>query len=432
MMRRTFALALASLILASRSERVLILAPSVQLVEQIKTHLTNLSPEPLDQGSIHISTPQTLIRMGDGPAHTGWSCVMIDEPESMLAPLPSRHLPPAALRSHPFNRHPPPLATFLDQLRDSGSNTNTRGPRGMRMIYVGAELNSLLKRVIRQRGWTGMDGLELDFGSGPSGRAKKDIEATLGHLPSGDRDSTGRTTGSKPPTSIRTGVKHTAMVIGPDGRFVEYIPNSILGATTTLPDYRSGRPDIDQTIIEAIMALEIEVEDQLPISSDTKRTFTSLILPPEGYPLDLLAAQTQATANSLNSSLTCSVLDPRYSNTSISPISSNDSDVNKTSSPSTSLVIAPRSSIAGLDIPNLGRMYLINALDLAGLSPSQRARGGLKRRLGWYDTVQGRLGRLGSMTEKGGGEVIGLVTRGSGEEVGLDAILSTRHSLGAE
>ena len=261
-----------------------------------------------------------------------------------------------------------------------------------------------------------MDTLELDFGVGPSARARKDIESTLGHSPlslvqSGD----GRQ------------VEHSAFVVdASDGTLGPY-DRVMSSAGAAMPRFRSGRPEIDQSIIEAILALEDRHSDtNLNVNSSSasgeraRSDTVSLILPPEGYPLDLLSAQITTTAKSLNSVLTCYVLDPSARTSDITPSSSSTS--------SNSMLVAPRSAVAGLDLPNLGRIYLLNALDLAGMSPSQRSQGGLKRRLGWYDIVTGRLGRLGSKTGNGGGRVISLAVKGSGEEMGLDAVLARRAS----
>lgn len=372
----------------------------MQLVEQIKTHLTNLSPQHLAlEDLVVVTTPQSIIRdLQTDPNAMRWSTIILDEPETMLSPLPSRNLPTHAQRVHPFYRHPPPLASFLDGLQ---SDSDQRP----RMIWVGAEMNSLLKRVVRQLGWTGMNSLELDFGAGPSERARKDIESTLGHEPAVIR-----------PTDAT--IEHSALVVDPSSGRVEGYDHSI-STGSGMPRFRSGRPEIDQAMIDALMSLEEDSRNSAYGEGNGGDT-VSLILPPEGYPLDLLSAQIRTTAMSLNSSLTCSVLDPSSTKTSSSPT------ISSTPSTSTSMLIAPRSAVAGLDLPNLGRIYLLNGLDLAGLSPSQRSQGGLKRRLGWYDIVSGRLGRLGSRTEKGAGKVISLVMQGSGEELGLDAILARR------
>jgi superfamily II DNA/RNA helicase len=86
---------------------------------------------------------------------------------------------------------------------------------------------------------------------------------------------------------------------------------------------------------------------------------------------------------------------------------------------SNNILITSRSAVPGLDIPNLTRVILINGLDLAGVSPAQRARGGVKRRAAFYQVVSGRMGRLGSVTYNQPGQVVSFVSEGSGEELGL-------------
>lgn len=380
-------MAIASLQLALQGEKVLIIVPSLQLSDQVATLLTALTPDALtDNRSVTLTTPQAALQDRQ-PLGARFSTLMIDEPEAMLAPLPPRHLPPPALKSHPFSRHPPPLASLLDRIL-----LDRKDGRKPRTVWTGAELNGLLKRVIRQRGWASRDALELDFGVGATQRAKADIEAVTG-APS--------TIPPNPPI-----VKHVALLV--DAFTGEAVPyeEDVETAVDALPRYRSGRPEIEQAIIDNLISYETHLESG---ASNP----TSLVVPPEGHPLDLLAArinQTSIARGSPTSTPMCSVIGV------------------STGSTETAMRVVSRSAIPGLDIPSLRRIYLVDGLDLSGLSPAQRARGGLKRRLGFYDIVTGRLGRLGSVTAESGGEVISLVVRGSGEEAGLARIRQLANS----
>lgn len=314
--------------------------------------------------------------------------IFIDEPESLLSPLPPRHLQGSAIRSHPFYKHPPPLSKLLDTLARLGARTGVE----TRMVWIGADLNGLLKRIVRQRGWAGMDALELDFES-PKGRALKDIQS----LNASDVEMAAE---ERKFDQGLSEVEHLAYQVGPTG--VTPLDNEI---KSDLPSYRIGRPVIDDSMIHAI----VEYQRQNPTQEGT----TTLILPPEGYPLDLLATRLTSIASTLNIPMSIS--------TTIS--TSHEADIEENS-----ILLISRSAVPGLDIQNLSRIILINGLDLAGLSPAQRSRGGVKKRAAFYEVVTGRLGRLGSITYQNSfkGQVVSFVTEDSGEEVGLSSVKMTQ------
>jgi hypothetical protein len=379
LMERTFGLALSSIHMAKKGQRVLILVPTPQLLDLIQNHLDSLSTgTSLDTDSlIWLTTPKNALSV---PRIDQFSpdIIMIDEPETLLQPLPPRHLQGGALRSHPFYKHPPPLATLLDHLAQLGTNTN------IRMIWVGAEMNGLLKRTIRHRGWAGLDALELDFEfEGRSTRSVKDIDSLAGTLAMEGGVGSGE-------------VGHESYLVG-SGGIKPFIPSE---AGRDPPPYRTGRPIIPDTMIQAV----VQYQADHPTLDGT----TTMILPPSGYPLDLLATRLTSYASSARIPMSI---------TNIIPTS--------TETEPNSILITPRSAVPGLDIPNLSRIILLDGLDLASLSPAQRSRGGLKKRTAFYDVIRGRLGRLGSVTSEKGGQVVSFITEGSGEEVGLEAAIRT-------
>lgn len=382
---RTFILALASLHLLERGERVMIIVPTPQLVNTIRSHLDNLFPTPLPVNlhdstvALWLSTPKQALSILDNTKSPSPTIIMIDEPETLLSPLPPRHLQPAAMRSHPFFKHPPRLVSLLDRLVSSESRPRPR------TIWFGAELNGLLKRIVRQRGWAGRDALELDFSLDASPRSVKDIESVLGKQP------------------LAAAVKHVETISYKVDSSGNAIPRDDLATHTSddLPPYRTGRPVIEQGMIDAV----IRYQHSHPTPPGT----ITLLLPPEGYPLDLLSARLSEAAD-----MTGHVL--------------NIGDLSSSRIPEgPSVLVTSRSSIPGLDIPNLARVILLNGLDLAGLSPAQRSRGGVKRRLEFYDIVRGRMGRLGSVTEHSGGQVVIFASIGSGEEVGMNMMRQSRN-----
>jgi hypothetical protein len=390
-MNRTFGLALSAVHLAKKGLRVMILVPTPQLLDLIQGHIDNLTST--SNLGIWLTTPKAAL--SDTRIETfSPSIIFIDEPESLLSPLPPRHLQGGALRSHPFYKHPPPLSTLLDTLARLIVKTGTE----TRMVWVGAELNGLLKRIVRQRGWAGMDALELDFESGDI-RAKKDIASLTGSKDLGEAEKGIDENGAEDELNM---VEHLAYTVGSAG----VIP-LLDEVKRDPPSYRTGRPVIDDSMIHAI----VRYQQNNPTPDGT----TTMILPPEGYPLDQLATRLTSFASTLKF--------PMSITTTITSPDTPETEEN-------SILLISRSAVPGLDIQNLSRIILINGLDLAGLSPAQRSRGGAKKRAAFYDVTTGRLGRLGSVTYRNSwrGQVVSFVTEGSGEEAGLGSVKMTPKS----
>jgi len=388
LMNRTFGLALSAVHLAKKGLKVMILVPTPQLLDLIQGHIDNLTSATSD--NIWLTTPKAAL--SDTRIKTfSPNIIFIDEPESLLSPLPPRHLQGGALRSHPFYKHPPPLSTLLDTLARLLVKTGTE----TRMVWVGAELNGLLKRIVRQRGWAGMDALELDFESGDM-RAKKDTASLAGSKDLGEAEKGIEKTGNEDEFNR---VEHLAYTVGPAG-----VMPLLDEVKRELPIYRTGRPVIDDPMIHAI----VRYQQENPSPDGT----TTMILPPEGYPLDQLATRLTSFASTLKfpMSITTTIPTPRSPDTE-----------------ERSILLISRSAVPGLDIQNLSRIILINGLDLAGLSPAQKSRGGAKKRAAFCDVVTGRLGRLGSVTYQNNwrGQVVSFVTEGSGEEAGLGSVKMT-------
>jgi hypothetical protein len=390
-MKRTFGLALSAVHLAKKGLRVMILVPTPQLLDFIQGHIDNLTSMTSD--NIWPTTPKAAL--SDARLQTfSPDIIFIDEPESLLSPLPPRHLQGSVLRSHPFYKHPPPLSTLLDTLARLLVKTGTE----TRMVWVGAELNGLLKRIVRQRGWAGMDALELDFESGDL-RAKKDIASLAGPKDLGEAEKGIEEIGAEDEFNR---VEHLAYTVGPAG--VIPLMNEV---KRDPPSYRTGRPVIDDSMIRAVVWY---LQDN-PTPDGT----TTMILPPEGYPLDQLAPRLTSFASTLRFPMSITTTIP----TSNTPGNEDNS-----------ILLISRSAVPGLDIQNLSRVILLNGLDLAGLSPAQRTRGGAKKRAAFYDVVTGRLSRLGSVTyqNKWRGQVVSFITEGSGEEAGLGSVKMTPKS----
>jgi hypothetical protein len=254
-----------------------------------------------------------------------------------------------------------------------------------------------LKRIVRQRGWAGMDALELDFESGDM-RAKKDIASLAGSKDLGEAEKGIEGNGAEDINRV----EHFAYTVGSAG--IMPLMNEV---KRELPTFRTGRPVIDDSMIHAI----VRYQQDNPSPDGT----TTMILPPEGYPLDQLATRLTSFASTLKfpMSITTTIPTPNTPDTEES-----------------SILLISRSAVPGLDIQNLSRIILINGLDLAGLSPAQRSRGGGKKRAAFYDVTTGRLGRLGSVTYRNSwrGQVVSFVTEGSGEEAGLGSVKMTPKS----
>lgn len=392
------------------------LVPTPHLARQIYDHIQALSPEtPVrlmvgsDGGSrsgtgkhgsledatgpfIVIATPNSLSSSTSNLSRIRPSTILIDEPDTLLGPLPPRHLPPTTQAKHPFHRHPPPITSILDILVGSATVDHSRGrtqtqPRPW-TVWVSATMSSLMRRTVRHRGWASGNVVDLDFSVDASTKAQRDRADILAQLPVAQE-------GVRKEESI---VRHYALSIHPATGDMANMSTTDEAYTSPVAAHSRKSGEIHPQLIEALAL----IHSASPPPSGT----TSLILPPEGSSLDRLTA----ALNELG--IRASVLPP---------------GIDRTEDDAT-VLITPRSAVPGLHIPNLFRVYLLSGLDMSSVPQQQYSRR-LKERMTFYELVTGRMGRLGGAvppegSRLGSGELISLLLESEGEEQGLRAVFA--------
>ncbi|WWD00485.1 hypothetical protein V866_007400 [Kwoniella sp. B9012] len=416
-----------------------------------KTH----SQLDLPNKPIIISTPKDLQSYDLSPSSLpSLRYIFLDEPEHLIGPIPSRHSTSQMLVSHPLFRHPPPIVSTLNDLlnilpavpsrrqkEEGGILDYSKRRDEINMIWVSSGMNKDLKRLIKIRGWIRKsnrhvkDGLiDLDFTQGASDKLK-DVRKRL--LDAVEERITKRSSTQTKENQKVSGIEdeggwknayidgheqiepeHYVLVIdSKDGS----ITSLNLHAPTLQDDPTKEIVDEDRED-EVIRKREIPIEmietlSLIHATTSSPSKGYSLILPPEGISLNLLSEE---LANLGISSL---ILTPDLVDITLSQLDElqkqnrDETEVNGGGLP---LLLGTRSSIPGLHLPELQTIYLLDGLDIKGLSKKQRKSGGVKDRYGWYGLVKGRLGRLGSNAiGRERQRVVSLVMGGTEEEMRL-------------
>ncbi|WVF69892.1 hypothetical protein IAT40_004675 [Kwoniella sp. CBS 6097] len=457
---KTLALAVVALNRALRSPSrtgviIMIIVPTPYLAHQIYDHLLRLTPKPDHDTSLssfegHQTDPAplfTLLRpMSSGTVTTtkapsslalpdtpmilstakdlmqydlssnsnslsGLKYIFIDEPDTLLGPIPPRYYPPQLLSNHPINRHPPPIVHVLNTLLNirpgrKGEMDFSKRFDTVNTIWTSASMIKDFKRVVKTRGWIkrGNKVVDLDFTDGASDKARDMRERLLTALPSAMR-STGENDNAQFGVSANHQGKigHYALVIDPsDGNIAPLIPGSTSlpsqpstsSSDTVTPPLLHQKKVISPYILESLALLHA--------TSPPPPGRYALILPPEGVSLSSMATELSKLG------IPTLILAPHLmqigiDTTALSDLDS-DSDVTANSGNAaaeqavegTPILLAQRSSIPGLHLKDLHTIYLLDGLDVGGLSQKQRKSGGVRDRFGFYELVAGRLGRLGT------------------------------------
>ncbi|WVQ69158.1 uncharacterized protein L199_007373 [Kwoniella botswanensis] len=404
---------------------------------------------------IIISTPKDLQSYDLSPSSSpSLRYIFLDEPEHLIGPIPSRHSTSQMLVSHPLFRHPPPIVSTLNDLlnilpavpsrrqKEEGGILDYSERRDeINTIWVSSGMNKDLKRLIKIRGWIRKsnrhvkDGLiDLDFTQGASDKLK-DVRKRL--LDAVEEMITKRSSTQTKENKKVAGIEdeggvgkanidgheqiepeHYVLVIdSKDGS----ITSLNLHAPILQDDLTKETVDEngeDEVIRKREIPIEmIETLSLIHATTSSPSKGYSLILPPEGISLNLLSEE---LANLGISSL---ILTPDLVDISLSQLDElqrQNRGEGEEEDGGLPLLLGTRSSIPGLHLPELQTIYLLDGLDIKGLSKKQRKSGGVKDRYGWYSLVKGRLGRLG--TKAIGRErqrVVSLVMVGTEEEMRL-------------
>ncbi|WVO12582.1 hypothetical protein L204_100187 [Cryptococcus depauperatus] len=419
---KTLAIALEALKLAlqerksdSRSQkgpRIIIIVPTPHLAHQIFDLLYKLSPPassstplitlltpglvakgdklpyyPLPDTPIVISTAKNMsqFNVSHTPALTH---IFLDEPDTLLGPLPSRHTSSRNLSSHPLIRHPPPIVSILTSLLDititsHGKLDFSRRRDETNTIWTSATLTRDFKRFLKTRGWVrrGNRVVDLDFTQNASTNKKifrqKILEAVGAADHAAGLDRFERDARQKKP-------EHNVMLVNP--------------VTGDMVPMDRDTPSMAQpsSIIPSIKLHPFILENfALLHSVDPPPAGTySLALPPEGVSLE----QVGRDLDELN--IPTSILTPEVLQFGLPSFSSSTTQAEgRGEAASLPILLAARSSIPGIHLPLLHRVYLLSGMDVSSLTPAQRKNRGMESRVTFYDIVTGRLGRLGMTTD---------------------------------
>ncbi|WWD07769.1 hypothetical protein V865_005873 [Kwoniella europaea PYCC6329] len=414
---------------------------------------------------IIISTPKDLQSYDLSPSSLPFlRYIFLDEPEHLIGPIPSRHSTSQMLISHPLFRHPPPIVSALNDLlnilpavpsrrkkEEGGILDYSKRRDEINTIWVSSGMNKDLKRLIKIRGWIRKsnrhvkDGLiDLDFTQGASDKLK-DVRNRL--LDAVEERITKRSSTQIKENQKLSGIEdeggvknanidgheqiepehHVLVIDAKDGSIT-----SLNLHAPTLQDDPTKEVEDENGEDEVIRKREIPIEmiETLSLIHATTSSSSkgySLILPPEGISLNLLSEE---LANLGISSL---ILTPDLVDISLSQLDElqrQNRDEAEEEDGGLPLLLGTRSSIPGLHLPELQTIYLLDGLDIKGLSKKQRKSGGVKDRYGWYSLVKGRLGRLGSNAiGRERQRVVSLVMGGTEEEMRLRELFGKNENV---
>ena len=422
-------------------QRILVLVPTSHLAQQVQEHLERLTPptstttdtDPssrpslfsrLEQRSetteapsqptspILLTTPRDLATYETFPA-PDLELIFIDELDTMLGPLPARHLSAHSASQHPINRHPPEIISVMNHLLDivpdaaavpfkkkkhmkkrESIELNFERRKPIQTVFTSATIQNEVRRFAKLRGWVraGEEVIYLNFIASATDQ-QRIIRDLASRLPATVKDEAGYSPEHLTPI-IAVEPEHFVLLVDPATGEVSNLDSTMSQSTNhDMP----GKTGVVLPVLLEALALLQTTSPPPPGSYD-------LVLPPEGTSLDLLGDELGDLG------ITNGLLSPE------AVISGSPED--------TRLLLARRSTITGLHLPNLHTVYLLSGLDMTGLSPAQKKSGqGRTSRMTFYDIVTGRMGRLGtravSMLEKDGGirqRVVSLVLGGGEEE----------------
>nr|XP_018265612.1 uncharacterized protein I303_01982 [Kwoniella dejecticola CBS 10117]OBR87770.1 hypothetical protein I303_01982 [Kwoniella dejecticola CBS 10117] len=443
---KTLALALSASNIALKSKtqggpRVMILVPTPYLAHQIHSHLMKLSPSSSLSGEfanpsftllapilpgrdssptirdvpdtpIIISTPKDLLAY-DHSNLNSLKHIFLDEPDTMIGSIPSRHSTPNMLAHHTLFKHPPPIIRVLNNLLNirpasdgEGSLDYSRRRDDINTIWISSSLNKDFKRLVKTRGWIKRSNshlVDLDFTQGASDKLKAIrthlLNALEMKISAQSEYADSQTADTSMPSKHRK-PEHYALLVDPQNGSISTLDPSE-PSTYIPPNRKTGQDDAENREIRQVSENEkrgvpVEMLEALSIihlSSPPPQGKYALVLPPEGISLNALSEELSELG------LSSSILQPELIHLESDSIflaeiqSGSDPEDGQGELP---ILIARRSSITGLHLRDLHTIYLLDGLDFQGLTKNKRQAGGVKDRMKFYELVTGRLGRLGT------------------------------------
>ncbi|KAL1408942.1 hypothetical protein Q8F55_005756 [Vanrija albida] len=410
---KTFAVALAALstVLSGKGRQALILVPSPHLAQQVADLLEAFAPReglhalidpvwavPNWKAKVIVATASKLLE-ADAPRLNALSHIFLDEPDTMLGPVPGRFQDANRLARHPINVHPPPVVDVLNaMLGIKGSKRNGwidyAGRRDIRTVWSSATLGSDVRRFVYGRGWIQKGGgvVDLNFTASASER-QRGVTDSLDAI----ADEAGVGASELPKASKP---EHYAFVVDAMGQLR---PLGEGGAAVAQRKDASNSGNVSPLVVEALALLHA--------SSPPPEGTYALALPPDG-------SSGRELARELGKLRVASAeLLPELLAGGVPPIPKGRG---------APVLILPRNAVAGLHLASLHTVYLLNGLDMARMSKARRNVGGARARDVFYSVVEGRLGRAGTHTPERPQRVISIVEAGSEEERALEQLFAGR------
>jgi len=423
---RTFALALTALSLACRGgHQTVMLFPTPHLAQQVSDLLVHLAPEGkllhtlvTEHGAhwdapIIVATPRVLneANMPDLPNLTH---IFLDEPDTMFGPLPGRYMSAVRLAKHPINKHPPPVIPALNALLNikarKGERIDFSGRRtNVRTVWASATFGPAMRRFVYGRGWAlssktsggESQGLvDLNFTAGSSDNQRQVVDMFRQISKQGGVEAVEPSAAPKP--------QHFALVVGPTGRMAPLTIDHI-----HQQDERYGQRGPKDELVELTL---VEAMAFIHATSPPPPGTYALVLPPRSGSLKALAAELTKlgldVAPLVPEALDGGIRIPQPDEQGLAPV-----------------LISPRAAMAGLHLPQLHTVYMLNGLDMASVTPAQMKLGGRHDRETQYAVIAGRLGRMGTEAAYVPGHpqrVISLVSAGSYEQHALEDLFAGR------
>ena len=376
---------------------------------------------------ILLATPKDFMQQIQRLNTSQVSTIFLDEPDTMLPALPSRHLTGVDLRKHPVNRHPPPIVHALNHLlnikvtltdakttakmkkRKDVPDLHAVADRSSRRsevqtIWTSGTMDAALRKFTKQRGWVRRTEEIVDLVFTP-GAKEHQVEVREAAQEQAGKKVEVRTE----PISSVTGIQpdHFVLTVDVDTGDIDTITSDSLTV--------QGQPGLElqggalwPTMLEALALIHTT-------SPPPPGTY-ALAVPPEGTSLDGLADELSTLG-----------LPTLHLRPELIP---NVTALEPTADEPAPIFVARRSIVAGLHLPKLHTIYMLNGLDATALTKSA----GIRERVAFYDIAAGRVGRLG-MGEVEGQKVkqriISLVPKDSKDENMLGELFYGRYSVRA-
>jgi hypothetical protein len=305
----------------------------------------------------------------------------------MFGPLPARNLTDRQINRHPINVHPPAVIDTLNTILNikTSPELDFSERRRVHTVWASATFGVDLRRFVYARGWTQSKRsgvVDLNFTAAASERQKGIIESL-----DAIAEQTGATANEP---AVAPPPVHHALVVRSTGAMYPLVLDAIPDKGEGMNLSTRGEKDhlVNMTLIEAIAYLHS--------TSPPPPGMHSIVLPPASGSLKALSKELDLLG------VPVLPLVPEALPNLNDPLMNLDD----------ALLVAPRAALTGLHIPSLHTIYLLNGVDMSGLTPSQYRYSGRHGRETQYGIIAGRLGRVSTFRQ---GRVISLVSEGSYE-----------------